>query len=105
MLYPLCAEAIKSDVRTKLLNKKHILSDECFGCAVISENVLTALRRQIKKTEGVTISEEELVKQIKKLIPQFKDFKISRRFTRKNSCRKINSVKEDRVEQQSEETK
>lgn len=104
-LYPFSIEAVKNDIRAKLLNKKRVLSNECFGRALISENVLATLRLQIKKSEGYTITEEDLAKQIKKLIPQFKDLKISRRFTRKHSCCKTSKVTEEKTEQQSEEIK
>ncbi|MDD6173027.1 MAG: type I restriction enzyme HsdR N-terminal domain-containing protein [Elusimicrobiaceae bacterium] len=90
-LYPFCAEAVSKQLREKLLEKQKALSCECLGCALISENVLTMLSKQIKKAEGITIKEEDLAKQIKKLIPQFKDLKISRRFTKKKSYRKTNN--------------
>ena len=103
ILYPFCVEATKNHIREKLLNKKRVLSNEYFGSALISENVLAALSRQIKKMEGFKITEEELVKQIKQLIPQFKDLKVSRKFTRKHSCRKTEKQKEEETTQPSEE--
>lgn len=104
-LYPFCAEAVSKQLREKLLEKQKALSCECLGCALISENVLTMLSKQIKKAEGITIKEEDLAKQIKKLIPQFKDLKISRRFTKKKSYRKTNNSTEEIVLQESEEIK
>ena len=98
-LYPFCVEAIKDNLREEKLNEKRVLSNECFGRALISENVLKALKQQIRKTEGFKITEENLAKQIKKLIPQFKDLKISRKSSRKKSCRKINKQEEKRMEQ------
>lgn len=95
VLFPFCIEALKKSIRENLLNKKMALSDKCFGQALLSKNVLEALRKQIKITEGFKIEKEELVVQIKNLIPQFKNLKVSKKGHKRNSCRKLCKQKEE----------
>lgn len=95
VLFPFCIEALKKSIRENLLNKKMALSDKCFGQALLSKNVLEALRKQIKITEGFKIEKEEVVVQIKNLIPQFKNLKVSKKGHKRNSCRKLCKQKEE----------
>lgn len=99
VLFPFCIEALKKSIREKLLNKKMALSDKCFGQALLSKNVLEALRKQIKISEGFKIEKEELVLQIKNLIPQFKGLKVSKKGSKRTPCRKASRQKTEETEQ------